>query len=201
MTRILALPWPLPDWIARVGPTRVHSTSLIEHGRRSITGRHFVWSSSTFLFTLVLVLYAITTWSAVHLFWRRRSRFYVAMLVLIFTQLFDMTFTLFYLYNSATVAHMVIDYLACAVFAVLFAVLNLLRFRQVGGATWPRTTMVLGVCTGLFAAFWLVHMILGWYSIASTGHYGIPGGVTNDMFGGLRCFLASRVNSALPLTI
>ncbi|KAJ3367229.1 hypothetical protein GGF31_007647 [Allomyces arbusculus] len=105
------------------------------------------------------------------------------MLVLIFTQLFDMMFTLFYLYNSATVAHMVIDYLACAVFEVLFAVLNLLRFRQVGGATWPRTTLVLGVCTGLFAAFWVVHMVLGWYSIASTGRYGISGGVTHDMFG------------------
>ncbi|KAJ3353680.1 hypothetical protein GGF32_002911 [Allomyces javanicus] len=105
------------------------------------------------------------------------------MLVLIFTQLFDMTFTLFYLYNSATAAHMVLDYLACAVFAVLFAVLNLLRFRQVGGAAWPCTTNVLVLCTGLFAVFWVVHMILGWYSIASTGRYGIPGGVTNDLFG------------------
>ncbi|KNE71246.1 hypothetical protein AMAG_15900 [Allomyces macrogynus ATCC 38327] len=176
------LPWPLPEWIARAGPTRVRSTSLDNHDRRSITGGGFVWSSSTFILALVLVLYASTTWNAVRLFWRRRSRFYAAMLVLIVVQLYDMTFTLFWLYTGATTVQMVLDYLACATFTILFSVLNLLRFRQIGEATWPRTTIFLGMCTALFAIYWVTHMIIGWYSIASTGCYGLPGGVTNDMF-------------------
>ncbi|KAJ3353679.1 hypothetical protein GGF32_002910 [Allomyces javanicus] len=111
-------------------------------------------------------------WRAVRLFIRRRSWFYAAMLVLTLMELYDLTFIQFFLYNRATVAQMVLDYLACAIFAVLFAVLNLVRFRQVAGPTWPRTTSVLVLCTGVFAAYWAVHTCFGWYYIASTGRYG-----------------------------
>ncbi|KNE69705.1 hypothetical protein AMAG_14252 [Allomyces macrogynus ATCC 38327] len=111
-------------------------------------------------------------WRAVRLFIRRRSWFYAAMFVLTLTEIYDLTFILFYLFNGATTSQMVLDYLACAIFTVLFAVLNLVRFRQVAGPAWPRTTNVLVVCTGVFAAYWFVHTCFGWYHIASTGHYG-----------------------------
>ncbi|KAJ3367230.1 hypothetical protein GGF31_007648 [Allomyces arbusculus] len=142
----------------------------------------FAWSPSTCIFTLILVLYATTTWNAVHLFWRKRSRFYASMLVLIVTQLYDMIFSLFLLYGvGATPAQMVLDYLACATFTVLFSVLNFLRFRQFGGSSWPRATKFLGACTVVLSVYWAVHMLLGWYLIGSTGHYG-NFDYTNQMF-------------------
>ncbi|KNE69706.1 hypothetical protein AMAG_14253 [Allomyces macrogynus ATCC 38327] len=182
LTIMSLLNWSWPLSRPGRGPAWINSAETTVYRKRSITGDMFAWSPSTCIFTLILVLYATTTWNAVHLFWRKRSRFYAAILILIVTQLYDMIFSLFLLYGAgATPAQMVIDYLACAMFTVLFSWLNFLRFRQFGGSSWPRATKLLGGCTVVLSVYWAVHMLLGWYLIGSTGHYG-NFAYTNQMF-------------------
>ncbi|KAJ3367228.1 hypothetical protein GGF31_007646 [Allomyces arbusculus] len=135
----------------------------------------FAWSPSTCLFTLIVVFYVATTWRAVHMFTRKRSWFYAAMLVLIITQLYDMACFVFGLQGGADSPALLVlvafDDLACAVFTVLFASMNLVRFRQIGASTWPRTTKLLVGCTVLLAAYWTAIVGYGWWYLVAFRNY------------------------------
>ncbi|KAJ3348976.1 hypothetical protein GGF32_005882 [Allomyces javanicus] len=150
----------------------------------------FQWSPSTFIFTLVLALYANTIWRAASLYWHRKSWFYAAMLVLIGAELYDLFFFLFGLQpgifdlqpSAATSVQMALDYLAGATLTILFASMNFVRFRQIGGSTWPRTTNVLALCTVLLAVYWISVMIYGFWNIVSFGQYG-DAYITSQLWG------------------
>ncbi|KNE69703.1 hypothetical protein AMAG_20025 [Allomyces macrogynus ATCC 38327] len=157
--------------------SRPHGSASADrlYRRRSITGDTFAWSPSTCLFTLIVVLYAATTWRTVHMFARKRSWFYAAMLVLIITQLYDMACFVFGLQGGADSPALLVlvafDDLACAVFTVLFASMNLVRFRQIGASMWPRTTKLLVGCTVLLAAYWTAIVGYGWWYLAAFRNY------------------------------
>ncbi|KAJ3348975.1 hypothetical protein GGF32_005881 [Allomyces javanicus] len=109
------------------------------------------------------------------MFARKRSRFYAAMLVLIATQLYDMACFVFGLQGNADSPALLVlvafDDLACATFTVLFASMNLVRFRQIGGSTWPRTTKLLVGCTALLGLYWTAIVGYGWWYLAAFRNY------------------------------
>ncbi|KNE69702.1 hypothetical protein AMAG_20024 [Allomyces macrogynus ATCC 38327] len=95
------------------------------------------------------------------------------MLVLIGAELYDLFFFLFGLQpGTATPVQMALDYIAGATLTIVFATMNFLRFRQIGGSTWPRTTKFLAVCTFLLAVYWISVMCYGFWNIVSFGEYG-----------------------------
>ncbi|KAJ3366347.1 hypothetical protein GGF31_008075 [Allomyces arbusculus] len=163
--------WP---WLISTGPS--HGPDLARRAgavARGITGDTFVWSPSTFLWTLLLAIYASTTWRALHLFAVKRSWFYAGILVLIAMQLYDINFTLFCLFQpTCPAANWVLDYFACMVNMVLFSIMNLQRYRQLAGSLWPRVTTTLWVSTILFSAYWFAFMVYGWVFVARNGYFG-----------------------------
>ncbi|KAJ3348978.1 hypothetical protein GGF32_005884 [Allomyces javanicus] len=121
----------------------------------------------------MMALYASTIVRAVRLLWSKRSWFYATILAVMFLQLFDVLFMLFFRPRRDTPAWlMALDYLAFALNMILFATMNFQRYRLLGGALWPRTTKFLMACTALFAAHWTGIAIFGWVNITTTGFYG-----------------------------